>query len=120
MHYVMKTTILRCSSIVTACLSAAWVLLLAALVVLSRLAEQPFPVLAKFSRFRGLLVAIDRMLDAFPILALLALAFMGVAWYRARSFRAVRPVAIAVGVSILVSLLVIALNPGGYLSWFLS
>src|SRR5258708_35061176 len=118
MYSVMKATFLRWSSIVTASLSAAWVLLVAALVVRCRLAEQLFPVLGKFSPFRGHLVATDRMLDAFPILALLALAFMVIAWYRERSFRAARPAAIAVGASILMSILVIALNPGGYLTWF--
>jgi len=116
----MKPTFLRCSSIVTASVSAAWVLLLAILVVRCRLAEQPFPVLAKFSPFRGHLVATDRMFDAFPILALVALALMGIAWYREQSFRAVRTAAIAVGASILVSTLVMALNPEGYFSWFLS
>jgi hypothetical protein len=116
----MKATFLRWSSIVTGFLSAAWVVLLAALVARCLLAEQPFPVLAKFSRFRGHLVATDRMLDAFPLLALLAVAFTGIAWYRERTFRPVRTAAIAVGVSILISILVIAVNPGGYLSWFLS
>jgi hypothetical protein len=120
MHYVMKTTILHWSSIATASFSAVWILLLTVLVVRCRLAEQPFPVLAKFSPFRGNLVATDWALNAFPVLVLLGLTLLGKEWFRERSFRAVRPVAIAIGVSVLLSALVIALNPGGYVSWFLS
>ena len=60
------------------------------------------------------------MLEAFPILALLALVLLGIAWYRERSFRIVRPAAISTGVGVLISGLAIALNPGEYLSWFLS
>lgn len=116
----MKSTFLRWSSAIAAAFSAAWVLLLAALIVRCKLADQPFPVLAKFSPFRGHLVATDWMLEAFPILALLALVLMGIAWYRERSFRAIRPLVITVGVSVLMSLLVIAFNPGGFFSWFLS
>ena len=103
-----------------ACFSGAWVLLLAALVVRCKLSDQPFPVLAKFSPFRDHLLVADRMLQTFPILALLAVVSLCIAWYRERSFRAVRPVSIVVGASILISSLVIGLNPGGYLSWFLS
>ena len=116
----MRSTFLHWSSAVAASFSAAWVLLLAALVVRCKVADQPFPVLAKFSPFRDHLVATDRMFEAFPIFALLALMLMGIAWYRERSFQAIRPLVITVGVSVLVSLLVIAFNPGGYFSWFLS
>jgi len=116
----MKSKLFLWAGAVAGCFSGGWVVLLAALVVRCKLSDQPFPVLAKLSLFRNHLFATDRMLQAFPILALLAMVLIGIAWYRERSFRAVRPVAIAVGASILVSILAAALNPGGYLSWFLS
>lgn len=116
----MKSKFLLWGSVGAACFSWAWVVLLTALVIRCKLLAQPFPVLAKFSPFRNHLVAADRMLQMFPLLALLALVLLGTAWYRERSFQAVRSAVIAIGVSILVSILAIALNPGGYLSWFLS
>lgn len=116
----MKSRFLLWSSVVAACFSAVWVLLLGALVVRCKLANQPFPVLAKFSPFKEHLLVTDRMLQAFPMLGLLGLVLISIAWYRERSFRAVRPVTLTLAVSILVSSLVISLNPGGYLSWFLS
>ncbi len=116
----MKSKFLFWGSAGAACFSWAWLVLLTALVIRCKLSVQPFPVLAKFSPFRNHLVATDRMLQMFPVLALLALALIGIAWYRERSFQAVRPAVIVIGVSILVSILAIALNPGGYLSWFLS
>jgi hypothetical protein len=116
----MKSTFFLWSSAFTGCLSCAWVPLLAALVIRSKLPDQPFPVLAKFSPFRDHLAVTGRMYSAFPVLALLALLLMGLAWYGERSFRFVRPAVVTVGVSILVSILEIALNPGGYFSWYLS
>jgi hypothetical protein len=116
----MKSKFFLWSSGFTACFSCVWVLLLAALVIRCKLSDQPFPVLAKFSPFRENLAATGRMYQVFPVLALLALVLMGLAWYRERSFRFVRPIVIAIGASILVSILAIALNPGGYFSWYLS
>ncbi|HTL57928.1 MAG TPA: hypothetical protein VL361_19725 [Candidatus Limnocylindrales bacterium] len=100
--------------------SAVWVLLLATLVVRCKRLDQGFPVLAKFSPYRDHLNATSRMLQAFPILALLAIVLIGIAWYREKRFFPVRPAAIVVALSLLLSGLVIALNPGGYVSWFLS
>ena len=116
----MKSTVFLWSSAFTACSSCVWVLLLAALVIRCKLSDQPFPVLAKFSPFRDHLAVTGRMYQAFPVLALLALVLMGLAWYRERSFRFVSPVLITIGASILVSILAICLNPGGYFSWYLS
>ena len=120
MKHIMKSKFFLWSSAFTACFSCTWVLLLGALVIRCKLSDQPFPVLAKFSPFTGHLAATGRMYQSFPVLALLALVLMGLAWYRERNFRSVRPVVIAVGVSILVSILAIALNPGVYFSWYLS
>src|SRR5678809_1272957 len=105
----MKSKFFLLSGAFTACFSCAWVLLLAALVIRSKLSDQPFPVLAKFSPFRDHLAATGRMYQAFPALAVLALVLMGLAWYCERSFRFVRPAVITIGVSILVSILAIAL-----------
>jgi hypothetical protein len=116
----MKSKFLLWSSGVAGASSAAWVLLLAILVLRCKFSDRPFPVLAKFSPFRDHLVATDKMLQAFPILALVAMVLMGIAWYRERSFRIMRPAAISTGVGLLISGAVIAFNPGGYLSWFLS
>ncbi len=116
----MKTSILRWCSFVAATLSATWVLLLAALVIRCKFTDPPFPVLAKFSPFRDHLAATDRMLTAFPVLALLAAVLIGIAWVRERNFRAVRAFIVSDGLCLLASLLVITLNPGGYFSWFLS
>ena len=104
----------------TGVLSSAWVLMLTALVIRCKLSGQPFPVLAKFSPFHTHLVVTDRMLQLSPVLALLALVLVGIAWWWERRFEPVRPVVLAVGISVLVSSLAIALNPGGYLSWFIS
>ena len=111
----MKSTFLRWASALAAALSATWVFLLAALVFRCKFMDQPFPVLAKFSPFREHLVATDRMVTPSPLLAP-----PGIASYRERSFRAIRPIAIMVGISELVPLLAVGLNPGGYISWFLS
>jgi hypothetical protein len=116
----MKSKVFVWSSGIAGVLSAAWVLLLTTLVVRCKFSAQPFPVLAKFSPFREHLEATDNMVRAFPILALLAVVLMGIAWYREKSFRSVRPAAVATAVSVLTSGLVIAVNPGGYFSWFLS
>jgi hypothetical protein len=116
----MRSKFFLWSSVFSACFSCVWVLLLAALVIRCKLSDQPFPVLAKFSPFGDHLAATGRMFDAFPALALLALVLSGVAWYQEGSFRFVRPVVMAIGVSILVSILAIVLNPGGYFSWYLS
>ena len=117
---LMKTTILRWSSVSAAALSAAWIILISALVVRCKLSGQPFPVLAKFSPFREHLKLTDRCLRMFPVFAFLALALAGAAWYSERTFRSVRTVAIASALIVLLSLLVIVLNPGGCVSWFLS
>ena len=116
----MKSKLFLWSSAIAGLGSALWVLSLAALVVGCKLLDTGFPVLAKFSPYRGLLLTTDRLLQAFPFLALLALALFGIGWYRERSFRTLRPAALAVGLSFLLSALVIAFNPAGYLSWFLS
>jgi|SRR5690349_12354728 len=116
----MKSKFFLWSSALSACVSCVWVPLLAALVIRCKLSGQAFPVLAKFSTYRDHLSATSRMYEAFPVLALLAVVLMGLAWYRERSFRFVRPAVIAIGVSILVSILLIGLNPGGYFSWYLS
>jgi hypothetical protein len=116
----MKTTFLRWSSVTAAALSATWIVLLAALIVRCKSSGQSFPVLAKFSPFRGHLMLTDHLLTLFPVFALLAMGLIGAAWYWERSFRSVRAVAIACAVLVSLSLLVIALNPGGYFSWFLS
>ena len=117
---LMKTTILRWSSVIAAALSATWVILLAALVLRCKSSAQPFPVLAKFSPFHEHLMLTDRWLRLFPLFALVAVVLICAAWYWERSFRSVRAVAIASAVIVLSSLLVILLNPGGYFSWFLS
>ncbi len=117
---LMKTTILRWSSVIAAALSATWVILLAAVVLRCKLSAQPFPVLAKFSPFDEHLMLTDRWLRLFPLFALVAVVLICAAWYWERSFRSVRAVAIASAVIVLSSLLVILLNPGGYFSWFLS
>src|SRR5438445_12693417 len=69
---LMKTTILRWSSVIAAALSATWVILLAAVVLRCKLSAQPFPVLAKFSPFHEHLMLTDRWLTLFPVFALLA------------------------------------------------
>ena len=56
----------------------------------------------------------DRWLRLFPLLALVAVVCA--AWYWERSFRSVRAVAIASAVIVVLSLLVILLNPGVYFS----
>jgi len=76
--------------------------------------------LAKFSPFHEHLMLTDRWLRLFPFLALVAVVLICAAWYWERSFRSVRAVAIASAAIVLLSLLVILLNPGGYFSWFLS
>ena len=116
----MRSKLLLWSCYVTGPLSAAWVLLLALLVIRCKFSQQPFPVLAKFSPFRLHLDATDKLLQLFPLLALMAVVFLGLAWYRERRFCAIRHAAIAVGVSLLTSVYVVAFNPGGYVSWFLS
>jgi hypothetical protein len=116
----VKSAALFWSSIVAAVFSAAWVLLLAALVARAKLADQTFPVLAKFTPFHTHLVATDRMLQAFPVLAFLALVLAGLAWWRAGGFRAVRAPIFMLAASMTLSLFVIVADPGGYLSWFLS
>lgn len=118
--YVMKTKLFLWSAAVVSCLSCAWVFLLMALVIRCGISDQPFPVLAKFSPFRAHLVFTDKMLQAFPLLALMAFALVSIGWYRQRAFRPVRSFVAVVAVSILVSVMVAVLNPGGYVSWFLS
>lgn len=109
----MKLNFLHWSSIIAAWFSAGWVVLLAALVVRCKVADQPFPVLAKFSPFRGHLLAADWMLEGLPILALLAFVLVSISWYHERRFQTIRPLVVTIGVSMSVSLLVIAFNPGG-------
>jgi hypothetical protein len=116
----MKITILRWSSVIAATLSATWIFLLTALVLRCSLAGGPFPALAKFAPFSEHLVATGRMLILFPILALLAVVFMGLAWYSERSFRSNYKIAIICTVLVSMSPVFVALNPGGYFSWFLS
>jgi hypothetical protein len=116
----MKIPIFGWSSVIAATLSSVWVLALTALVIRCKLADPPFPVLAKFSPFTNHLNFVDRMLRAFPVLALLALVLLGIACLHERSVRTVRGFLIAVVFCVLISLLVIVLNPGGYFSWFLS
>jgi len=116
----MKTTILRWSSVTAAALSVTWVMLLTALVLRCKSSGLTFPVLAKFSPFHEHLMLTDRWLRLFPFLALVAVVLICAAWYWERSFRSVRAVAIASAAIVLLSLLVILLNPGGYFSWFLS
>jgi hypothetical protein len=116
----MKTRILRWGSVVSAVLSATWVVLLAALVVRCIATPEPFPVLAKFSPFPDHLKLVDRFLSLFPVFALLALLLAGGTWYWERNFRSIHGVLITTALLLLVSLGVIIINPGGYLSWFLS
>ena len=116
----MRSRYIVWSSITAACLSSGWVLLLIALVIRCKLSGQPFPVLAKFSPFPIHMVITDRMLSLGPGLTVLAVALVGAAWYRERSFSTVRNALGVVGSSVLVSVLTIAINPGNYLSWFLS
>ena len=119
----MKTTIptiLRWSSVTAATLSSAWIFSLAALVVRCKL-NGPFPVLAKFSPFHNHLMLTDSLAYlVFPVFALMAALFVGGAWYFERSFRSVRVVAMVSVALVMLSLLVVLVNPGGYLSWFLS
>ena len=117
---LMKTTILRWSSVAASALSAVWIVLLAALVVRCKSSGEPFPVLAKFSPFHNHLMLTDHWLTAFPLFALLAALLVGAAWYYERSFRSVRRSVAADAVLVLLSLLVMLINPGGYFSWFLS
>ena len=116
----MKITILRWSSVIAATLSTAWIFLLTALVIRCRLAGEPFPALAKLAPFREHLIVTDRMLSLFPILALLAVVLMGLAWYSERDFRSNHKLAIICASLILLSPVFVGLNPGGYFSWFLS
>jgi hypothetical protein len=116
----MKTTILRWSGVAAAALSVVWIVLLAALVVRCKSSGEPFPVLAKFSPFHNHLMLTDRWLTAFPIFALLAAMLVGAAWYYERNFRSVRGSVAANVVLVLLFLLVMLTNPGGYFSWFLS
>ncbi|HEY5915703.1 MAG TPA: hypothetical protein VJA21_34385 [Verrucomicrobiae bacterium] len=60
------------------------------------------------------------MLRLFPVFAVLAVLLLGVAWYRERTFSGLRYTVFAVALSLLVSVVMVAFNPGGYLSWFLS
>jgi len=116
----MRSRYLLWSSTAAACLSSTWVLLLMALVIRCKLSGQPFPVLAKFSPFPIHVVITDRMLSLGPGLTVLAAALVGAAWYRESSFSTVRNALGIVGSSVLVSILTIAINPGNYVSWFLS
>jgi len=116
----MKTTLLRVGSFIASTLSVAWVFLLASLFIRARLSEQPFPVLAKFSQFRDHFLAADRMFTAFPLLALSALLFIGLTYYYERNLRTVRAPMVTFGTSVLLSLSVMVLNPGGCVSWLLS
>jgi hypothetical protein len=116
----MKTTILRWSSVAAAASSVVWIVLLAALVVRCKSSGEPFPVLAKFSPFHNHLMLTGHWLTAFPIFAFLAGMLVGAAWYYERSFRSVRGSVVANAVLVLLSPLVVLINPGGYFSWFLS
>lgn len=116
----MRTLFLRWGSVIAAALSATWVGLLAGLVVRCKASGQPFPVLAKFSPFRDHLMLTDRWLTLFPFFAVVAGAFLGIAWFKERNFRSVRVTAWTSAGLILLSVGVIVLNPGGYFSWFLS
>src|SRR5690348_6823624 len=98
-------------------MSAVWVGLLAALVVRCKMSGQPFPVLAKFSPFHNHLVLTDRCLTFFPTFALIAALLLGAAWYLEHNFRPLRTPAAADALLLLLSPLVIFLNPGGYFSW---
>ena len=120
MSTLMKTTILRWASVTAAALSSIWVVLLAALVMLCKQDDEPFPVLAKFSPFHGLLMLVDRWLTLSPAFALLTVLLIGATWYSERSFRSFRTFAVASAMFVSLSLLVMVLNPGGYVSWFLS
>jgi len=116
----MKTTILRWSGVTAATLSSVWVVLLAALVLRCKSSLQPFPVLAKLSPFHNHLMLTDRWLTLFPVFASTAALLIGVAWYFERSIRSVAVVTMVSALLVLLSLLVVVLNPGGYFSWFLS
>jgi hypothetical protein len=116
----MKTSVLRWVGVTVAALSTAWFILLGALVVRCKWSGDPFPVLAKFSPFREHLMVTDRCFMLYPVLAVGALVALGLAWYRERRFATVRIAALISVVLLLLSVLVVVVNPGGYFSWFLS
>ena len=116
----MKAMPSRVLALASAALSAAWVGLLLALHVRCLLDGPPFPVLAKFSPYPEHLAWVDCGLRWYPFLAILALAAWGAAWYGEGRFRAVRGLAGAILLLLVITPLVAGLNPGGLVAWFLS
>jgi hypothetical protein len=116
----MKSTILRWSGVTSAAVSSVWVVLLAALVIRCKWSVQPFPVLAKLSPFHNHLMLTDRWLTLFPAFASMAALLIGAACYCERSIRSVGVITAVSALLVLLSLVVVVLNPGGYFSWFLS
>lgn len=116
----MKAMPSRVLALASAALSTAWVGLLLALYIRCRLDGPPFPVLAKFSPYPGHLVWVDRGLRWYPVLAVMAFVAWGAAWYGEGRFRAVRGLAGAILLLLVITPLMAGLNPGGLVAWFLS
>ncbi len=114
----MKTKILQRIVLLTAVLPAVWVLLLGLLVLRTRdaTARALYPM-AKYTPFSIHFTLTQVFFLGFPLLAVASLVHILWARRRFREFRPL-PAFLILGVSVLLSVAVIAFNPGGRFLWF--
>src|SRR5258706_15256315 len=112
----MFRTILRQTTLLTACLPAVWLVLLALLVVRAHFTGSSYPM-AKFAPFPFHFTITQIFFLAFPVLAIASIA--QTVWVRRRfSDASERRAFIVLAISTLASMAVFVLNPGGYFLWF--
>ena len=112
----MIRMILRQTALLTACLPAVWLALLALLVIRAHLSGSSYPM-AKFTPFSFHFTITQVFFLAFPVLGIASI--LQTVWVRRHFADARSSWAFAVlGISLLASIAVIALNPGGYFLWF--
>jgi hypothetical protein len=112
----MFRTILRQATLLAACLPALWLVLLALLVVRAHFTGSSYPM-AKFAPFPFHFTVTQILFLAFPVLAIASIA--QTVWVR-RHFADARAswAFVVLAISVLASVAVITLNPGGYFLWF--
>jgi hypothetical protein len=115
----MFRTILRQTTLLTACLPVVWVVLLVFLILRTRYFTDgsSFHSMAKFAPFPIHFAVTQTFFLAFPLLAVASIVQTVLVRRWFADFPA-RRAFVLLGISVLASIAFIALNPGGYFLWF--
>jgi hypothetical protein len=115
----MFRTILRQTTLMTACLPAVWVVLLALLIIRTRYFTDgsSFQSMAKFAPFPIHFAVTQTFFLAFPLLAVASVVQIVLVRRWFMDFAVQRAFAL-LAISVLASIAFIVLNTGGYFSWF--